>query len=124
MPTSLPPKKAESDWLSMEGLAGLVWGKGSSSWFSGPEPGSAASFLAEAQKQLGGGGWSRRRRRRNVNTNIRSADHGVVFCKGPAWAQWADVIVLNGTEFKAEERGSEIYHSGDGDTLNFTGAGN
>ncbi|KAL8640055.1 MAG: hypothetical protein Q9228_002980 [Teloschistes exilis] len=130
MPKTVPFDDATSAWLSAEGMVGLVWPKGN--WFTPDVGSSARSRLLEAAAALLHEGSSleieskkgRKRKRRNVNSHIRSAERGAVFCRGPRRWVWVDVIRVNGTEFVAEEGGSgkgkAIYRSGDGRVLNFT----
>ncbi|KAI4100637.1 MAG: hypothetical protein L6R37_005349 [Teloschistes peruensis] len=136
MPKTVPFDDATFAWLSAEGMVGLVWPKGN--WFTADVGSSARSRLLEAAAALLHEGSSleieskkgRKRKKRNVNSHIRSAERGAVFCRGPTRWAWVDFIKVNGTEFVAEEGGwgkgkvKGIYTSGDGRVLNFTeGAG-
>ena len=127
LPPKVPPEPTDSPWLWAEGMLAAVWGRGGpNSFFTGtPAERARANLLAAAERQLQGssgfgGGMRKRREKRTPNGNIISAQKGVIFCKEPTQAAWADTIVLNGTEFKAEGPGSDIYRSVDGATLDFT----
>ncbi|KAL8764629.1 MAG: hypothetical protein Q9194_006933 [Teloschistes cf. exilis] len=129
MPKAVPFDDDTSAWLSAEGMVGLVWPKGN--WFSTTVSTSARSRFLEAAAAMLHEGSSleieaKRRKERSVNSHIRSAERGAVFCRGPRRWVWVNVITVNGTEFKADEggKGDAIYTSGDGEVLNFTkGAG-
>lgn len=122
MPKALPFDDATSAWLSAEGMVGLVWPKGN--WFPTAVGSSARSRLLEAAAALLHEGTSELgvKMKRNVNSHIRSAERGLVFCRGPTRWTWVNVITVDGTEFKAEGGGTghAIYTSGDGRVLNFT----
>ncbi|KAL8666763.1 MAG: hypothetical protein Q9202_001301 [Teloschistes flavicans] len=122
MPKALPFDDATDAWLSAEGMVGLVWPKGN--WFPTAVGSSARTRLLEAAAALLHQGTSELgvKMKRNVNSHIRSPERGLVFCRGPTRWTWVNVIMVNGTEFKAEGGGTghAIYTSGDGRVLNFT----
>ena len=128
MPTNLPAEGSQSPWMEAEGILGMVWGRGQ--WWAGDSGTAAAqtaraNLLAEASKALQGPFPFRRRKgRRNWDANIRSENKGVVFCKEPDKATWADTIVVNGTEYVAQGAGSVIYKTAGGEVLDFTGTAN
>lgn len=106
------PTNEEAPFLEAEGILGLITGGGK--WVTKQ---AGSSLLQEAAKAaLLGFGGSRTRRRRG----IISKDEGYVLAQPPGENVWADLIVINGTEYKEESAGSPIYTSQGGLVLNFT----
>ncbi|KAI4169109.1 MAG: hypothetical protein LQ348_007350 [Seirophora lacunosa] len=98
LPRSLPPGETEANWLSAEGVLGLVWGGGR--WF------------AKGAESLGRG-----LRRRGVV----SAEKGTVYSREPQRWRWPDVVVVNGTRYIDAGTADFLYQSAEGQVVNMTG---
>ena len=105
MPTALPPGETEANWLTAEGMLGLVWGGGQ--WFA------KGASLAD----VGGSPSLKRVARRRV----RSAQRGTAYIRGPRRWRWPDVVVFNGTSYVDAGAVELLYQSADGKVLNMTG---
>jgi len=92
LPKSLPPSEADSQWLTAEGLRGLVWGGGK--WFAnqvGPSSLSSQPF----------------RRKRGVI----SENKGTVYATAPSLWRYPDFIMVNGTNYTDDGRGDLVYRN-------------
>ncbi|KAL8712502.1 MAG: hypothetical protein Q9220_003350 [cf. Caloplaca sp. 1 TL-2023] len=115
MPTALP-KDGEASWLEAEGVLGLVTGGGK--WVSSMANVNVRNNVGSRFLWLMGGDFSTKKKR----DVIISPDKGAVFAQPPAkvYAVWADLIVINGTEYREESIGSSVYRSVGGLVLNLT----
>lgn len=103
LPRILPPDEKVSDWLSAQGILGLVWGGGK--WFSSP----AASRLLGYDGNVG----QKSRRGRNSQDNLE----GMVYAGLPRYSVLPTYMDLNGTRYFAESGG---YTDEFGMVLNLT----
>ena len=92
----LPPSPAMSQWLNIQGFRELVWGGGQ--WFA-----------------KGGGELVRKR---FAKRGIVSENKGTAYFTSPKYWKYADLIVVNGTNYTDDDRGDLIYRSDDGAVLN------
>jgi len=99
MPTALPPGRGEAEWLSAEGMVGLVWGGGR--WFA-----------------KGGGELGARRLGRRGGVG---GGKGRAYVRAPRRARWPDVLVVHGTRYMDAGSVELLYESVDGRVLNMTG---
>lgn len=103
LPRTLPPDERVSNWLSAQGILGLVWGGGK--WFSSP----AASRLLGYDGSVG----QKSRLRRNSQPNLK----GIVYVGLPRYWVLPTYMDLNGTRYVAE---SGSYADKFGMVLNLT----
>ena len=101
LPVALPPDETEANWLTAEGLLGLVWGGGK--WFA-------------KEVEMAGVGGSVGVKRRGVV----SARKGTAYVRGPTRWKWPDEVMVNGTRYVADGAAGALYHSADGKVLNMT----
>lgn len=104
LPEKLPPNPLMHQWLSAEGLLGLVWGGGS--WFASPQ----------AQNVLGGGPVGIKKARRD----IRSKDKGNLWARPPMKEVFPMWIDINGSRYSDVGEGDFMYNSEAGGVLNLT----
>ena len=104
LPGSLPPDETEADWLTAEGMLGLVWGGGR--WFA-----------KGAEAVIGEGGNSIRFQRRGVV----SGNRGKAYARATKYWKWPDMLEVEGVEYFADESVPLLYESVDGKVLNMTG---
>lgn len=105
LPSALPPGETEADWLSAEGMLGLVWGGGR--WF------------AQGVEMAGVGASVGVKWRRGV---VRK-EKGTAYLRGPRrrrW-RWPDEVVVDGTRYVADGSDGTLYLSADGKVWNRTG---
>lgn len=106
LPTALPPDETEANWLTAEGMLGLVWGGGK--WFAKGAEGIAG---------VGGAASVGVKRRRGMV----SKEKGTAYMRGPRRWRWPDVVVADGTEYLADGAVELLYGSAEGKVLNMTG---
>lgn len=106
MPRRLPVDGKTSEWLSAEGVLGLVWGDGK--WF---QTAAAASLLG-----YGSGVKSRSRLRRDVRSELK----GTVYARPPPGFMYPTLIETNGTKYSAEGDGGSVYKDTAGNVLDLT----
>ncbi|KAI4282031.1 MAG: hypothetical protein L6R38_003251 [Xanthoria sp. 2 TBL-2021] len=102
LPSALPPGETEANWLSAEGMLGLVWGGGK--WFAkGVEIAGMSGAIGSKRKR-----------------GVVSEEKGTAYIRGPRRWKWPDEVVVNGTRYVAEGLDGSLYHSADGKVLNRT----
>jgi len=105
MPTALPPREAEANWLSAEGMVGLVWGGGR--WFA-----KGAALVGEGVSP----GVKRLERR-----GLISGTRGTAYIQAPRRLRRSNVLVVNGTRYVDAGSVELLYENADGRVLNMTG---
>lgn len=105
MPTALPPGEREANWLSAEGMLGLVWGGGK--WF------------ADGVSSAGSGG--PRGGKRLARRGVIRGEVGMAYIRAPSRWRWPDMVEINGTIHVDARTAEGLYQSSSGDVLNLMG---
>ncbi len=111
LPRTLPPSSATIKWLAVEGIVGLLWGKGS--WFASPRIATILSGDNRAPP-------SRVNSRSRLRRDIRSLSQGRVWATPPPLTVYPDLILLRGIQYRDGGAGNLVYNDGNGVMLNLT----
>ncbi|KAL8922721.1 MAG: hypothetical protein Q9208_005034 [Pyrenodesmia sp. 3 TL-2023] len=106
MPRRLPVDGETSNWLSAQGVLGLVWGDGK--WFQNAAVSSLLGY--------GSGVKPRSRLRRDVRSELK----GKVYARPPPGLMYPTLVEMNGTKYSAEEDGGFVYKDTAGTVLDLT----
>ena len=90
LPTRLPIRKGQSDWLAAQGMLGLIWDKGS--WYASE---AASSYINSLKLDL--------------RRDVRSPDKGQVYAMPPPRVAFPDRVGINGTNYTAVAESPFMY---------------
>lgn len=106
LPSILPPDPRVAYTLVIEGVLGLIWGRGR--WFSNDatEKLLAAKYSVHVTKR--------------ARRDIRSSTRGYVYARAPSMLRHPDSLEVNGIMYTAKDVENFVYLDGNGNLLNLT----